>query len=332
MRKIMKDALAAVILAGIIPSMLFKLAGKTGGPAPDKDEIETEPPHAATYATTDAISDNTDVISVLMPDNTVHILELDTYVTSVVLREMPATFETEALKAQAVVARTYAMRQKTNGSKHELGAICTDPSCCQGYCSEEEYLSAGGTIENIQKIKNAVIGTKGEVLIYNGKLIEATYFSCSGGKTEAAVSVWGSDIPYLQSVMSPGEEHATHYTDTVTFSADKFAEKLDLLATGALDVRIGDIVYTEGGGVKTIDVSGRSFTGTEVRQRLNLRSTSFVITAVGSTITITTKGFGHRVGMSQYGADAMAVLGHDYHQILSHYYQGTELQQYEEAD
>lgn len=332
MRKFIKDALIAVTLAGIIPGVIIKLAGRKADTQSNLDCDILASTQMDTLQTSVPVQENSIGIPVLMRDDSVSILDLDAYVTAVVLREMPANFEMEALKAQAVVARTYALRQKANGSKHDSGAICTEASCCQGFCTQAEYLLNGGNITDIDRIRTAVAATKGEVLTYEETLIEATYFSCSGGKTETAESVWGTDIPYLQSVMSPGEENATHYTDTVTISSDKFAEKLALHTTGIPETWIGEIVYTEGDGIKTIEICGQVFTGTQIRQRLDLRSTSFIITAVGSTITITTKGFGHRVGMSQYGADAMAVLGHDYRQILSHYYQGTALQQYHQAD
>lgn len=264
-------------------------------------------------------------ISVLLDGGTVTQMDLDEYVQGVVLKEMPADFEFEALKAQAVVARTYAMRGKTVGSKHENADVCTNSECCQAFCSREEYLAAGGDAEMAEKVEKSVTETKNAVLIYNGKLIEATYFSCSGGRTEDALAVWGSDVPYLQSVESPGEENAAHYSDTVTFSLDAFANCLNLSVPGSLEDWIGEVKYTQGRGVDTIQIGGASFTGKELRKLLGLRSTNFSINAAGDTVTVTTMGFGHRVGMSQYGADAMAATGETYESILAHYYPGTTL-------
>lgn len=267
-------------------------------------------------------------ISVLDNQGNVHNMKMDEYLTCVVLCEMPASFETEALKAQAVVARTYALRRQQNGSKHSNSDICMDSSCCQGYLSVEDYLASGGQTDGVDKIRNAVEATEGEVLLYDGELIEATYFSCSGGLTEDASAVWGSDIPYLQATESPGEEKASHYTDTVQYSTEEFADRLGRSIETAPSTWVESITYTEGGGVATMRVCGVDYPGTELRRLLGLRSTAFRLSVVGDTVTITTKGYGHRVGMSQYGADAMAVQGKTYEEILKHYYQGVELSRY----
>ena len=250
--------------------------------------------------------------------------DLEEYLVGVVLAEMPASFELEALKAQAVVARTYTMRANATGGKHGDGSVCTDYACCQAYIDPTEYVQRGGTQENLEKIRWAVGSTAGEILTYEGNLIEATYFSCSGGSTEDAMAVWGTDYPYLQSVDSPGEEHAAHYSDTVTYTPDQFRSALGVSLSGSPGTWFGEVTYTEGGGVDTMVIGRKTYRGTELRQKLGLRSTAISV-SVGDTITITTKGYGHRVGMSQYGADAMALEGKDYPQILSHYYQGTVL-------
>ena len=251
---------------------------------------------------------------------------LEDYLTGVVLAEMPASFEPEALKAQSVVARTYTMRAYNGSAKHDTGAVCTDSACCQGYISEEDYLAKGGTQEGIEKIREAVLATSGYVLTYEGELIEATYFSCSGGTTEDAVAVWGTDVPYLRSVSSPGEEAATHYTDTVTFPVSELEAALDVDLSGSESGWFSDIAYTAGGGVASIAIGGKTFTGTELRKALGLRSTAFSMETDGDVVFVTTRGYGHRVGMSQYGADAMAASGSTYAEILAHYYQGTVLE------
>lgn len=267
-------------------------------------------------------------ISVLMDDESVQNMELEKYIIGVVLQEMPAEFELEALKAQAVVARTYTMRRQESGYKHQTASVCTDPSCCQGYCSEEQYILRGGTQVEIDKIIQAVVATKGQVLTYNEKLIDATYFSCSGGVTEDAAAVWGADVPYLQSIESPGEEAATHYTDTVSYTTEKLSQLLGVSLQGMQKDLVSSITYTNGGGVDKIKIGGKEFTGTQLRKLLNLHSTAFSISVIGNIVTITTHGYGHRVGMSQYGADAMAVNGSSYAEILAHYYQGTSLSGY----
>ena len=253
--------------------------------------------------------------------------EMDDYLVGVVLAEMPASFEPEALKAQAIVARTYARKAYTNGGKHGDGSVCTDPACCQGYLSKEAYLEQGGTEADVEKISSAVSETSGQVLTYEGELIEATYFSCSGGSTEDAVAVWGTDFPYLQAVDSPGEEAAVHYQDTQVFTQTELEQRLGITLSAHPESWIQSVSYTRGGGVDAISIGGTFFTGTEIRQKLGLRSTAFSVQAEGDALSVTTRGYGHRVGMSQYGADAMAVAGKNCQDILSHYYRGTALVQ-----
>lgn len=267
-------------------------------------------------------------VSVVMDDGTVLIMDMDVYLTGVVLAEMPANFETEALKAQAVVARTYALKCAVLGSKHKSGDVCTRASCCQAYRPVSAYLAEGGKKAAVDKVERAVLATSGQILTYQGELIEATYFSCSGGRTEDAAAVWGMDVPYLQSVESPGEENAAYYTETISLAAADVALRLGLSPTGIPASWFGTVTRTAGGGVGAMDICGVCFRGTELRQKLGLRSTAFTMVAIGETIYISTKGYGHRVGMSQYGADAMAVNGNTYRQILSHYYPGTVLEVY----
>ncbi len=271
-------------------------------------------------------------VPVMLPvlsDGTVQIMELDAYLLGVVLAEMPVDFETEALKAQAVAARTCALHCTREGTKHPGGAVCTDSKCCQAYISEETYLADGGTGGDVEKIRAAVKETAGQILTYRGELIQATYFSCSGGRTEDASAVWGTEVPYLQSVKSPGEEHAAVYSNTVTFSAGEFAAALGRKLSGSCASWLGPVTYTEGGGVATMVVAGKTYTGTELRSLLSLNSTAFSMTAIGNVLSITTSGRGHRVGMSQYGADAMAVAGSTYREILSYYYPGTRIDKLE---
>ena len=252
---------------------------------------------------------------------------MDDYLVGVVLAEMPASFETEALKAQSIVARTYAWKAYTTGGKHGDGSTCTSASCCQGYMPVTEYLQQGGREEDVEKIRAAVMTTSGQVLTYEGELIEATYFSCSGGSTEDALAVWGTDFPYLQAVDSPGEEVAAHYQNTEVFSRSALEEKLAVSLTGHPGSWVQTVSYTRGGGVDVISIGGTFFTGVEIRQKLGLRSTAFSVKAEGENLAITTRGYGHRVGMSQYGADAMAVEGSSCEEILMHYYQGTSVTQ-----
>ena len=315
MKKLIFQLICSVLLGLFLPWIVFAIHNEREC-APLPQDTVTSPQEQLLPT----------VIRVIM-DGQVTQLPLEEYLVGVVLREMPVDFEPEAQKAQAVVARTYALRTCEKGTKHQgLGGVCTDSACCQAYIDPQDYLSAGGSLDAVEKVSRAVEETAGQVLTYKGKLIDATYFSCSGGMTENAAAVWGSDIPYLQATESPGEEGATHYIDTVSLSAAEFQSALGISLKGNTETWIGTVRYTDGGGVDTMQIGGITYQGTTLRKKLNLRSTAFTITAVGDTVIITTKGYGHRVGMSQYGAEAMAVSGKTYDEILAHYYRGTTLE------
>lgn len=324
MKQFWKDVGMAFVMGLVVPSVLLAAAVSLTKEKPEIP-ISTEP-ILATERSQQAESETSQFnVQVLNEDGQVVQMPLNEYLTSVVLAEMPVSFEEEALKAQSVVARTYTMRASKGAAKHDNAAVCTDSTCCQGYISVERFLEKGGKQEDVQHIRELVTSTDGQVLTYEGTLIEATYFSCSGGATEDAVAVWGTDVPYLQSVTSPGEEHATYFTDAVTFTAHEFASKLGRELQGDPSGWFSDVTYTDGGGVAAMTIAGESYTGTQLRKLLSLRSTAFTVETSGDSITIHTRGYGHRVGMSQYGADAMAANGSTYPQILAYYYQGTEL-------
>lgn len=320
---IWKDMLAALFMGMVLPGLTLQLAVRY------QNGQWTLPRVAETVPETEA----TETLPVPVPltarvrwkTGETENVDMDSYLLGVVLAEMPASFETEALKAQAVVARTYTRKAYATDGKHGDGSVCTDPGCCQAYISEEEYLANGGTLEGIEKVRFAVGATTGYVLTYGEELIEATYFSCSGGSTEDAAAVWGTDYPYLQAVDSPGEENAPHDTDIMSFTPEEFEDALGAELTGSPRSWIGTTTYTEGGGVASMTIGGESYTGTQLRGLLGLRSTAFTIVTEEDMLTITTRGYGHRVGMSQYGADAMAVTGSDFREILEHYYPGTTL-------
>lgn len=325
-KQIMQAFFMGVVVPGLVLGSVIRF--DTGG---REMPLETEQTTSATLETTQHIQITGKIIPVLQENNEIINMELEEYLCGVVLAEMPADFEIEAMKAQAVVARTYALRRYESGTKHPQGAICTNPSCCQGYLSQEAFLEKGGEQAGIFKVRSAVLETAGQVITYDGELIEATYFSCSGGTTEDALAVWGNDVPYLRSTDSPGEEEAVHYTDTVTFTPEDVESALGVQFTGGPEEWFGMVTRTNGGGVAQMEIAGRIFTGVELRALLNLRSTDFTVEASENAVTIVTRGFGHRVGMSQYGADAMAVSGSGYEEILTHYYQGTVLEQYPAA-
>ena len=313
-----RQLLAAFFMGALAPSRLLHFGYKQNNG------------FVATTKPTESLNDSVNSpeitqIYVQQMDESIMSMELENYVVGVVLGEMPAEFEVEALKAQAVVARTYTLKRRDEGIRHPLGAVCVNPDCCQAYVSPESYLSQGGTQENLNKIIRAVEGTSGQILTYEGALIEATYFSCSGGRTEDAAAVWGGEVPYLQSVDSPGEEYASKYIAEVYFDREALEKKLDIDLHGSPESWIRGITYTEGGGVASLTIGGDRFTGVELRKLLELNSTAFSVTVKENGLLLTTLGHGHRVGMSQYGADAMALSGKTYDQILLYYYQGTRI-------
>lgn len=299
----------AVLITIIIPQILFSAFLKN----------EKKP-----TVTTVMKSDNTMYIDVLCDDK-ICTMDLDSYIVGVVLGEMPSEFEVEALKAQAIASRTYTLYKVENSIKHVEADVCSDPACCQAYISTEKYL---GEKDAVDRVRTAVLGTKGMVLTYRGKLIDATYFSCSGGRTENAVAVWGADLPYLRAVDSPGEEISRNYESTITMPVDTFCIKLNLPCVGRLSNDMISLTYTTGLGVDQMSILDHVYSGVEVRSLLQLPSTQFTINVTDECVSIHLKGNGHRVGMSQYGAEAMALEGKSCEEILTHYYQGTKLETY----
>ena len=324
MDKKWKPVVVAVALGGVLPRLLLSAVKPQQQPEPT---LQTTQPQ-----TQQMTSPKTTYLPVLAENDGIRVVELEQYVLGVVLAEMPAEFEEEALKAQAVVARTYALRRLSRQDRHADVAVCTDSGCCQAYMSREEFLQKGETVAGFEKIARAVEQTKGQVLTYKGEVIEATYFSCSGGRTEDAVAVWGEVIPYLQAVDSPGEENADKYWDEVHFTAKEFEDALGRDLSGSPQSWLGKRTFTPGDGVQTMVISGITYTGTRLRELLGLNSTAFMMTVQDGGITIETLGKGHRVGMSQYGADAMARNGSTYDEILAHYYQGTRIDKIENIE
>lgn len=271
------------------------------------------------------------VVVTLLHENEVHTLNLEKYLYGVVAAEMPASFELEALKAQAVAARTYTVnRSRFPNKDHPDANVCSDSAHCKAYLSPDKLQEKfEANPENLQKIKQAVDSTRNEIAVYNGEPISAVFHSTSSGMTENSKDVWGGDLPYLVSVESQGEEASPRYTETKTFSFEEFRQKIN---AGAAKVAFSDDPKSwfsdweknDSGSIRTVSVCGVSFKGTELRSLLGLRSTHFEI-AVTDKITITTKGNGHGVGMSQYGANDMAKKGYSYQDILKKYYTGISL-------
>ena len=247
-------------------------------------------------------------------------LELEEYIKGVVAAEMPLEFNIEALKAQSIIARTYTYKALARGTK------LTDNESTQSYKSDDELRALWGSKYNtyINKLTSAVKDTKGMYLTYNGEYIEAVYHSTSNGKTESAEEVWGNAFAYLKSTSSEYD------TTNKSFQMDKFisySELSSLLNTNInQDSEFKILDRTVGDRVKSISINGTIFNGVNLRNTLKLRSADFSINKTDDGVIFTTKGYGHGVGMSQYGANGMANNGYNYNQILEHYYMGTKLE------
>ena len=260
-------------------------------------------------------------------------LDLGTYLTGVVRGEMPASFPEEALKAQAVAARTYTLYKLAGGAGHENADICTDSTCCQAYLGEEaaraNWGSDGAHYEG--KVRAAVKETDGEVMLYQGAPIQAVFHSASAGLTRPAGEVWAADVPYLQAVDSPEKtDRIPNYYSRVEFTAAEFKEKFlaahpEADFSGAVSGWISGAVTDSAGSVDRVTIGGVQVKGTRVRSIFGLRSACFAWEAGKKGITFFVTGYGHGVGMSQYGAEAMAEEGADYREILTHYYRGVEI-------
>ncbi len=259
------------------------------------------------------------------------VLPLEEYLYGVVAGEMPASFESEALKAQAVAARTYTVnRAKFQNKDHPNANVCSDSAHCKAYLTPQELSQKfEENPSHLEKIRQAVDSTKSQVLLYGGEPISAVFHSTSSGMTENAEDVWGNAVPYLISVPSEGEEQSPRYQETKTFSFLEFQEKInagDKKITLANDPKnwFTDWIRNESGSIKSVSLCGVSFSGTELRSLLGLRSTNFTV-EITDCVNITTKGNGHGVGMSQYGANHLAKMGYTYDQILKKYYTGVEI-------
>ena len=276
-------------------------------------------------------------IKLLHKDNEkVEEVALDEYLYGVVSAEMPASFEKEALKAQAVVARTYTIYKIVNNDgKHKDADICDDSTCCQAWISKEDRLSKWKEEErnsNWSKIEEAVNDTQGKIITYEGKPINAFFHSNSGGKTEAPINVWGgSGYPYLQSVSTSGEDAYSQYNSEAEFTKKEFEEKIKKEHSDfKIDYKKEDCIkveeYTEGNRVKSVKIGNLDLSGVEVRNIFGLRSANFKIIMKNNKIRFEVLGYGHGVGMSQTGADSLAKEGKNYEDIIHHFYTGVEIE------
>lgn len=248
---------------------------------------------------------------------------LEEYVIGVVAGEMPASFNIEALKAQAVASRTYALK-KSESSKNDYDVV--DTTSNQVYIDYDEMKEKWQNNYDtyVSKIKEAVAQTKGEVVLYNNNLIDAMFFSTSNGYTENSEDVFSSNMPYLVSVDSSWDKE-----ESPVFSSTKEVSKSEFLFNLGLDtkdfINIESIEKTNTGRVKTIVINGKKFESSKIRSAFDLKSTSFTINVNNDKVVFNVNGYGHGVGMSQYGANGMAKAGYKYNDILTHYYKNCDI-------
>jgi stage II sporulation protein D len=322
--------LAAVLIALtlIIPAVLVlpfsdehRASGKLG-------EDLTKTPAKETKAVPTSSDPAVEVAVFRTSKSQIENVPLEDYLVGVVAAEMPTEFKEEALKAQALTARTYIVKRLL--SKDTLGvpkgAQVTDTQIHQVYMNDDELRREWGMEYDAKKKKilNAVRATAGQILAYDGEPIDALFFSTSNGYTENSEDYWAGNIPYLRSVSSPWDKNSPKFNSQKVMTVHQFEARLGVkLGSGST---IGKIVdRTEGKRVGKVDFNGKVLSGRDIRDKLNLRSSDFAWKRKGDNIVITTKGFGHGVGMSQYGANGMAMEGKNYKEIVKHYYQGVEI-------
>ena len=247
-------------------------------------------------------------------------MDLEDYVIGVVAGEMPASFSMEALKAQAVASRTFAMYKMSINNDYVLSTTIND----QVYLTMEAMRNKWGDdfLYYYNRVKDAVLATEGEILTFDGNIASTYYFAISNGYTDDALTVFREDKDYLVSVESPWDKNYRAYSSTYTLSKTSFCSKLGITCD---TINISDVVRANNHYVRSITINGTTFTGLEVFNKLSLRTTDFTITVSGDNVSIETLGFGHGVGMSQYGAEGMAADGYTYQDILKYYYLDTEI-------
>lgn len=261
-------------------------------------------------------------------------VKLDDYIVNVVSAEMPVDYNVEALKAQAIVARTYTIYKILESKKHESADICDKSICCQAWISKEDRMNKWKEEErekNWNKITDAVNNTAGKIIVYNGRPINAFFHSNSGGKTEIPVYVWGGEeYPYLQVVETFGENNYSQYSSEVILSNEEFINKIKKHHEN-FEINFGEkncieiLERNESDRVVTIKIGNLNLSGVEIRKILELKSTNFIVEKLDDKIKFKVIGYGHGVGMSQTGADSLAEKGYNYEQIIKHFYKEVEI-------
>ncbi|MFD2922951.1 stage II sporulation protein D [Halobacillus naozhouensis] len=289
---------------------------ETPAPATNADESVTELPASLSPFSIHVLRSKT---------KEVEEVPLETYVSRVVASEMPASFELEALKAQALAARTYITRHLAQGEPISENADVTDTVQHQVYKNDQELRDLWGENykENISKINRAVKATAGEIITYKQQPIDAAFFSTSNGYTENSEDYWQAEIPYLKSVKSPWDKASPKFNDQKIIPVSGLESSLgvDIMPT----LSNMELTKTEGGRVDQITIGSETFSGRQIREEFNLQSSDFTMEVKNNHVIFTTQGYGHGVGMSQYGANGMAKAGKTYKEIIHHYYQNTEI-------
>ena len=332
MKQVVATALVLLLLLFLLPSLfLVPLPpSRTEGPPASASPALSGP--AGSAAPTGS-ADSRTTVQVSLEDGSVATLTMDEYLWRVVAAEMPVSFALEALKAQAVAARTYtAAKMGHTVSAHPDAQVCTDITCCQAYISRQQALDNWGdrAEEYAAKITQAVSDTDGLILTYQGEPIQAVFFSSAAGKTVDAVEVWGSDVPYLTGVASPEGEEVPNYHSTVELSLEEFqntllAEYPNMVLEGDPGSWLGEQTQNSAGGVASLTIGGVAVSGGALRSLFNLRSTTFTLSLSAGGAVFSVTGYGHGVGMSQYGANAMANQGKTWRDIVTWYYTGVAI-------
>lgn len=297
-----------------------------GEPLPAATLPLTEPTAAAPINGWDA----SQTLRLLKTDGTVEELTLQDYLWGVTAAEMPASFRLEALKAQAVAARTYCLYQRSGeGEKHPGADVCGDYTCCQAYLTPEQAAVGWGSdaAQYAAKITQAVSETDGLLCLYEGEPIDAVFFSSAAGRTSDAVAVWGRNVPYLSAVDSPEGTEVPGWQTVVTFTPAEFTSRLqtaypDVDLTAPPQDWFRDLVTDDSGMVTSLTIGGVSLSGGQARSLFGLRSAHFTAAATDTEVTFWVTGYGHGVGLSQYGANALAGEGKTFQEILEWYYTG----------
>lgn len=337
MKKILIYLLSFILIIFIIPALLTRRTSpvnsneKISNQEEQNDENQTQTSNQNEYN-----YNKYGTISLLhKKTGEVEQVNLDEYLCNVVSAEMPANYEIEALKAQAIVARTYTIYKILN-KKHDTADICDDSTCCQAWVDKETRFSRWEESKresNWEKIQKCVQETQGQIITYQNQPINAFFHANSGGKTELPVNVWGgTGLPYLQVVETAGEEGYKQYESEVELTQDELIEKLktkysDISIDFSNQEDLKILEYTDSGRVKTVKFGNHEISGVETRTLLGLKSTNFEISKENDKIKFTVKGYGHGVGMSQTGADAMAKQGKKYKEIINHFYSGIEIKE-----